>query len=259
VAHYLLGMSELPVGGWLAGLVLSPITGAVSALRRSRMFHPRGIVCRALVQPLPGTAALEALANSLAGPALVRWSSAWWKLGELTDVLGCAIRFSSDPLDTEPRATDQDLLLATIQRPWSMPFAPWTTHQHDFLANDYYGVSPFEVAGRRVEWRLRPEHGSPFAATRAERLRLAMRSGSAELRLELAPYAGALHEPKHASFESVARLRLEGLIDIDQEALEFDPFRAGRGLTPVGFVHAMRKATYRLSQRARRNDVVAFP
>jgi hypothetical protein len=252
-------MTQTTLSGWLAGLALSPFTGAVSALRQSRMFHPRGLVCRAEVIAMAGTAALEPLAAALAGPALVRWSSAWWKLGERADVLGCAIRFSSDPLGSEPLLSDQDLLLATIQRPWSMPFAPWTTRQHDFLANCYYGVSPFEVDERRVEWRLRPEHESPLGSSRRERLEHALRNDTARLRLELAPYAGALHEPRNVSFESVAQLRLQQLVEIDQEALRFDPFRAGRGVVPVGFVHALRKATYRLSQRARPARAVSFP
>jgi hypothetical protein len=40
-------------------------------------------------------------------------------------------------------------------------------------------------------------------------------------------------------------------VELDQEALRFDPFRDGRGITPVGFVHSMRKLTYLASQRAR--------
>ncbi|MEO8183439.1 MAG: hypothetical protein ABI895_31785 [Deltaproteobacteria bacterium] len=45
--------------------------------------------------------------------------------------------------------------------------------------------------------------------------------------------------------------RRRHFLDLDQEALRFDPFRAGRGVTPVGFVHALRRATYLASQRAR--------
>ena len=115
------------------------------------------MLCRADVEAAPGSPALADLASSLAGPALVRWSSAWWKRGDRTDVLGCAIRFGSDPFHAVPQPGDQDLLLATIRRPWSMAFAPWTTDFHDFLANHYYGVSPFLVDDRRVEWRLAPE------------------------------------------------------------------------------------------------------
>jgi hypothetical protein len=235
--------------GRIAGLALSPVTGALSALRRSRMFHPRGLTCRAEVEALPPP--LPTPVAALVGPALVRWSSAWWKRGEGRDVLGCAIRFSTEPLGVEPRQGDQDLLLATIQRPWSLPASPWTTQQHDFLANHYYGVSPFLVHGRRVEWRLVPELPSPPGDSRRERLERAMRDGSARLRLEMAPYGGALRRPRGESFESVARITLRHFIDLDQEALRFDPFRSGRGLEPVGFVHAIRRATYLASQNHR--------
>lgn len=244
-------MREKTVSGWLAGLALAPITGSVSALRRSRMFHPRGVLYRADVEPAPGSPALEGLASTLAGPALIRWSSAWWKRGERTDVLGCAIRFGSDPLNAIPQPGDQDLLLATIRRPWSMAFAPWTTDCHDFLANHYYGVSPFRVGARRVEWRLAPEREAPPGPSRGERLERAVRAGHASLRLELADYSGPLFPPVGESFQSVVRLHLREHAELDQEALRFDPFRAGRGIMPVGFVHFMRKATYLASQRAR--------
>jgi len=237
--------------GRFAGLALSPVTGALSALRRSRMFHPRGLTCRAEVVTLPAPASRQELVAGLVGPALVRWSAAWWKQGEWRDVLGCAIRFSTEPLGVEPKHGDQDLLLATIERPWSLPVSPWTTQQHDFLANHYYGVSPFEVHGRRVEWRLVPELPSPPGNSRTERLEHAMRDGSAQLLLEVAPYGGALHRPRGESFESVARITLRHFIDLDQEALRFDPFRSGRGLEPVGFVHALRRATYLASQKHR--------
>ena len=237
--------------GRFAGLALSPLTGGLSALRRSRMFHPRGLTCRAEVQALPAHASVQPWVAALVGPALVRWSSAWWKQGEWRDVLGCAIRFSTEPLGIEPKHGDQDLLLATIERPWSMPVSPWTTQQHDFLANHYYGVSPFEVQARRVEWRLVPERPSPPGDSRTERLEHAMRNGSADLRLEMAPYGGALRRPRGENFQSIARITLRHFIDVDQEALRFDPFRSGRGIEPVGFVHAIRRATYLASQNHR--------
>jgi hypothetical protein len=243
--------------GRALGGALSPLTGALSALRHSRMFHPRGLLCRAEVEPAPAVPPLAAVAEALSGVALVRWSSALWKRGEWTDVLGCAIRFTRGPLTTEPRADDQDLLLATIERPWSMPLAPFTTHARDFLDNVYFAVSPFQLddldgfAAERVEWRVVPDCPPAGGASRSERLLSAMADGQARLRLELAPYRGPLSRPEPERFVSVARLNLTGPLELDQEALRFDPFRAGRGLHPVGFVHALRRATYAASQRRR--------
>jgi hypothetical protein len=260
-------MSRSSLSGWITGAALSPITGLVSGVRQSRMFHPSGIVCSAEVERLSGIGPGATVAERLVGPALVRWSSAWWKRGEWRDVLGCAIRFSQAPLRAEARQSDQDLLLATIQRPWSMPFSPLTTRHHDFLANHYYSVSPFEVASLgRVEWRLSVAPGSrsngaqptagyaaspPSTETRTERLLRAFQDGSASLLLEWAPYAGALHRAKPEHFSPLVRIGLGKPLEIDQAALRFDPFQAGRGLAPVGFVNAMRRATYSASQTIR--------
>jgi hypothetical protein len=240
--------------GGLAGLALAPVTGLVSALRSSRMFHPTGLLCSAEVEAQPAQPECAALARELAGPALVRFSSAWWKTGEWVDVLGCAIRFTRTPLGVEPHLNDQDLLLATIQRPWTMPLSPFSTYRHDFLGNAYYGVSPFEVAALgRIEWRLRAGGTQRRAArdTRAERLEHAIRAGSASLWLECAPYAGALRRAPSSSFRPVVRIELTALSDIDQRRLRFDPFRTGRGIEPTGFVHSMRRAAYHAGQALR--------
>jgi hypothetical protein len=238
----------------LAGLALSPVTGLVSAVRRSRMFHPSGFMCRAEVRPEPCSERERAVAEALAGPALLRWSSAWWKTAEWPDVLGCAIRFTQAPLGTTPAPGDQDLLLATIQRPWTMAFAPLTTDPHDFLGNHYFGVSPFEVNDLgRIEWRLVPSRAAVQSngETRAARLSRAMADGPLQLQLEYAPYTGPFRRPEPKQFRPLVRIELISSVDLDQRALRFDPFRSGRGIQPVGLVHAMRRATYLTSQKAR--------
>jgi hypothetical protein len=241
------------LSGNLAGLALAPFTGLLSAVRRSRMFHPSGVVCSGEAEPALENGPARDVALRLAGPLLIRWSSAWWKTGEWIDVLGCALRFSESPLGSEPKARDQDLLLATIQRPWTMPFAPWTTRDHDFLANAYFGVSPFAVPPLgRIEWRLSALPGATLdSGSRGERLARAIAAGSAQLRLEWAPYPGALRRPVASRFEPLLDIRLTGFVELDQRALRFDPFRNGRGLEPVGFVHALRRATYGASQALR--------
>lgn len=243
-------MSLTNIAGWIAGAALSPLTASLSAVRQSRMFHPAGVVCRAEARVDADVGPARLLAERLSGPALLRWSSAWWKRGEWADVLGCAIRFGAGSLGTESAAGDQDLLLATIQRPWTMAFAPWSTRQHDFLENVYFGVSPFEVdALGRIDVRLRADAASA-QGSRAERLLAAVRDRRT-LRLEWAPYVGPIRRPPPRAFSPLVRLDLEGLEEIDQRALRFDPFRCGRGLRPVGFVHNMRRASYAASQAAR--------
>jgi hypothetical protein len=45
-------MATANVAGLGVGWLLAPIRGLVSWLRRSRMFHPRGLLFRAEVEPL---------------------------------------------------------------------------------------------------------------------------------------------------------------------------------------------------------------
>lgn len=205
------------------------------------MFHPEGSVYRARVEAVPGPFSM--LAQRLEGPALARLSTAWWRGGkEWLDALGIAVRLGRDP-GTEARPGDQDLLFATIRYPWTMPFAPLTTEQHDFLANDYYAVSPFDVTGvGRAKLRLVSSRPRRLAASkRGARLVEAVERGEAWLQLEL----------QTAKREPVARIVLLEPAQVDQERLRFPPFRDGKGISPRGFVHGLRRATYLLSQVAR--------
>ena len=219
--------------GRAAGWLLAPIAGTLSLLRRARMFHPEGAMLEAAVEPLPGP--FPQLGQRLAGPALARLSTAWWRGGkEWIDALGIALRIGP-----------QDLLFATIRHPWTTIFAPVTTEQHDFLANDYFAVSPFDISGvGRGKLRLvgsRPRH---LAGTRAERLDQALQRAEAWLRLELELEGRGRWSP-------VALIRLVRRVPVDDQAIRFSPFRDGKGLTPRGFVHELRRATYLLSQLAR--------
>jgi hypothetical protein len=60
-----------------------------------------------------------------------------------------------------------------------------------------------------------------------------------------------LSRPASTHFQQLLRIDLTGFEAIDQGRLRFDPFRNGRGIEPVGFVHNLRRAAYWTSQRAR--------
>jgi hypothetical protein len=206
------------------------------------MFHPEGAVYRARVEALPGP--FPDLVRRLEGPGLARLSTAWWRGGkEWTDALGIGLRLGRDP-GAEPRSGDQDLLFATIRHPWTTPFAPLTTEQHDFLANDYYAVSPFEVAGvGRAKLRLVSSRPRKLAsATRSARLSEAVERSEAWLRLEI---------QREREWQPLVRIVLTERAQVDQERLRFSPFRDGKGISPRGFVHGLRRATYLMSQIAR--------
>jgi hypothetical protein len=190
------------------------------------------------------------LARGLSGHALVRLSGALFKRPiERFEVLGLALRISDAPIvDARPRAHDQDLTFATIVSPLSMPIAPFTTRSDDFLANRYYAVAPFQVPGiGRMKLRLVPKEDTvriPRREPRADRLEADVRAGHATFVLQI-------RRTLTRTWIPLATLTLTAVADVDQEALRFDPFRNGRGITPVGFVHAMRRSTYAASQAAR--------
>jgi hypothetical protein len=228
--------------GRAAGWLLAPMTGTLSLLRQARMFHPEGTVYRAAVEAVPGPYAN--VARRIEGPALARLSTALWRSGrEWPDALGFALRIGREP-GIEAKPGDQDLLFATIRFPWTLPFSPLSTRQHDYLANDYFAVAPFEVEGvGRAKLRLRgPRPTGLQGDDRGEKLQNAIQRGEAVFRFELFV---------NGRWEAIATVRLEERVELDQAALRFWPDRAGRGFVPRGFVEAMRKGTYFLSQAAR--------
>lgn len=238
-------------GSWVglaAGAALAPLAGLGSLLRRSRLFHPNGVVLRGVAQVASDAEPAErALGERLAGPVFVRFSGAWWKRREWPDLLGCALRFSAgSELSLVPGADDQDLLLATIQNPLTLLLAPLSTRVSDYLDNDYFGVSPFSAAPLgRIKLRLAPLSVAPPGATRADRLSAA---------LEHAPIALSLQarlDRLGAPYRRVARIELHERFALDPRGLRFDPFASGRGLAPVGAVNAMRLLTYSASRHAR--------
>lgn len=239
-------LSRVP--GLVAGAALAPLTAVGSYLRRSRLFHPRGTLLWGYVTAVPGPASLHEAGARLEGPVLVRFSGAWWKSRQWLDVLGCALRFTAAPEpSTNPRRGDQDLLLATVRNPLTTLLAPLGTRVDDYLRNRYFGVSPFAVEPLgRVKLRLTPavQFGPPGAG-REQRLNAALRKGPIRLTLEARPNRLA------ARYLPLATLELFERVDLDQEALRFDPFQTGRGLRPVGLVHSMRVASYAASRRAR--------
>jgi hypothetical protein len=238
--------------GLLVGGGLAPLTAFASALRRSRVFHPRGVCYSAQVEVATDDVLAAPVASRISGTALVRLSTAWWKTRQWPDVLGLAIRFAASPLSPEKDGSAQDLLFATIRRPWTLPFAPLATRVQDFLDNHYYAVSPFAVRELgSVELRVVPQSPSPAGKDREARLRAAVHHGGARLVLEWAPYRKPWQLFDDRGFRPLVRLSLTGVVDTDQRALLFHPFRAGRGIVPVGFIQWLRLFPYSSSQRAR--------
>lgn len=233
--------------GRIGGAVLAPVFAGGSLLRRARLFHPHGAVYKARVSPVGEGSELHEVAKRLEGEALVRLSNAWWKKDrEWRDLLGFSLRIGDEPIGIHAGRGDQDLLFATLRSPWTMGLAPITTNTHDFLANDYYAVSPFEVEGvGRARLRVVSPRVEAPGDTRAERLDNAVKAGAARFWLELKP-VGLGHR-----WRPLAEIALEKPVHVAQESLRFSPFQSDRGFEPVGFVHALRRATYPAAQTAR--------
>jgi hypothetical protein len=237
--------------GILCGWLVSPLFGLTSGLRRARTFHPRGPVFHARASRHVATPlALQELADRFTGDVLVRFSGALWKNEPslLPDVLGCALRVRRARRESAlATADDQDLLFATIRRPWTMPLSPWTTDAHNYLANDYFAVSPFlsQEVTQPFYLRLHPAGSQPaHADTRAARIAQAVRAGAVALDIE--------HSTRpFGPWQPLSQVRLECAAEIDGEALRFQPFRTGRGIQPYGFIHALRRGVYSISQRSR--------
>lgn len=255
--------------GEVLGALVAPVFALTSALRRARTFHPEGDCADAEVTvsndvPPP----FIQLATRLCGMAFVRFSDALTKKrARWPDVLGCAIRFG-DYVDDPASHGDQDLLFATIKRPWTMPFSPLTTHVRDYFDNDYFAVSPFALSGHegRFYFRLRPAKregafesaGGPTstlrtsmhrssrtpAEQRTRRLERTIATGSSRLVL------GVGRSP-WGPFAPLVDIELVSVRLDDPAGLRFDPFHAGRGIEPHGFVHGLRRGVYSASQFAR--------
>ena len=232
------------------GRLLAPCVASISRARKARMFHPDGRTFVARVEAIETESTLACVGAALEGSAIARFSGALWRRGfEHLDVLGAALRFRREPItDALARPGDQDLLFATIRSPFTMPFSPLTTDAHDFMANRYWAVSPFDAPGAgRVKFRLSP-HDSPAPASarlrREDRLESLVVSG---------PVSWAIEARRTFTmpWTAVARLLLEEVASIDQATLRFSPFHCGRGIVPRGLVHAMRRPTYAASQAAR--------
>jgi hypothetical protein len=267
--------SPLEQLGRTAGWIASPVFAAVAALRHARVFHPMGELLEGTVeasvgaerpadqasvgaerpadqasvgaerpadQPSVPSGDVKELAAALEGSVLARFSGALWKKpgSHLPDVLGCALRIGGG------RRGDQDLLFATIRRPWTMGLSPLTTDVDDYLANHYFAVSPFAFHGmaRRFYLRLRPlQRGGP-GEDRRERLARRLADGPIALALE------AAYRPR-GPWRQTAIVRLDRFAAGDDPRLRFDPFANGRGVQPRGVIHALRRGAYTASQAAR--------
>jgi hypothetical protein len=239
------------IGVFFGLLLLSWVFFFLSFLRRARFFHPTGVVYSARAYPAPGLACVAGVevAERLSGCALVRFSGGIFKQkGQdvRTDSLGMGLRFHGQPGPCSTNARGgQDLFLVSFHSFGAMAHDIKATNPHDYLANTYWAITPYEVKGLgRVSLRITASGAGGVGAGRCERLEDAVRAGAASLRLEMAPWGTNDYQP-------LADVRLDSRVELEDE-LRLTPHAAGRGLSPIGFLQGLRVFPYAASHLARR-------
>ena len=259
------------LAGKIAAGVFAFISGVV---RNARTFHPDGRVFRASVRSLqPADAGLARAADMLAGEALLRIGMGVMKRGmpawladHIPDAPSIAARFytASTPgeIRVQRRAGEDLDVLSTAggDRLWKLLLnlatggGDYGLHQLDYFRNVYYADVPYKIDGGQMDVWLRiipdasdgdKESVSPVDGAGRERALTDAVARRATFRIEAQP-AGESHEP----FVPLAQIRLEEEIQIDQEALHFDPI-AGRGFVPHGLLTDVRRRVYPASAQSR--------
>jgi hypothetical protein len=215
------------------------VFGALSLVRRRRIFHPDGALFTAEFRVLRGacdTLDWDLLRRARRFDAIVRLSRGAGLPQPLLDHLGIAVRL----VNAYGRGRHQDLLLGA-----SNPL-PLGRHlllpARGFTQAWYSTVLPYRLDGRRVllgaerlvgddveddPYRVEPDG-----------------SGAPAWRIMAASLTGA--------WEPIAELHLLGrLPDARADSIRFNPWNTGGGLRPSGLLNAMRDSAYRSSQAAR--------
>ena len=253
----------------LVARIAAGFFGFVSGvIRNSRTFHPDGRVFRGTVRSLqPVDECYARAAEQLAGSALMRIGmglmkkgSPLWLADRIPDAPSIAMRIASSADEITPQGPSAQCLdlLCTAggNRLWKLVLnlatGGWMfgLHKFDYFKNLYHADVPYRIDdGKRDVWiRLVPDVETPGlpqdGPARDNGLTLAVRR-HAVLRLEVQPVGNA-----RLPFVPIAEIRFDEEIEIDQEALHFDPF-AARGFEPHGFLSEVRKSVYPASVRER--------
>jgi hypothetical protein len=255
------------IAKWAAGFF-----GFVSGvIRNARTFHPDGRVFLGTARSLhPADASLATAADRLAGSVVMRIGMGvmkrgmpHWLANAIPDAPSIASRFFTALNHGEIRlqrhpGDDLDLLAtAGGERLWKLLLnlavggGLYGLHQFDYFQNIYSADVPYRIDdGRRDVWvRLVPVQAASFrspqnGAEREQGLTDAC-SGHAVIRVEV-QQTRSRTEP----FVPVAEIRFEREIEIDQEALHYDPVE-GRGFQPHGFLTDLRRSVYPASVQSR--------
>jgi hypothetical protein len=224
-----------------AGVVVGGVLAVVAALRRSKPVHPAGAAYEARLRVAEAAAAPRA-ATLLSTPAehraVVRFSRSLGLPQPIADLLGISIRI----VDAYGLGRHQDFLVVTSS---DIP----VLHRIFLPARDpqqrpYSSVLPYRAGRELFLVGMLPRADSPRPAGRDELDRIRRAAATGDLRFDLATAAPGRR------FTAVAEMRIGAPLPADADALRFNPFNSGGGLRPAGFLNAMRRYAYPISQAA---------
>ena len=224
------------------GVASAVAFGALSGLRRARVFHPIGAAFEATLD-VRGTAddrwGVRLLDEEARHRCVVRFSRGAGTPEGLPDILGLALRV----LDAHGAGQHQDLLLVTSgTRPLARNALLPVRH---FAAAHYSSVLPYRVDGSTLLFGARPvlAPGTPPPARFAD-LADALAAGRLRFDLEVAPAAG--------DWATIGVLEVgRRLGDQESESLRFNAFTTGGGIEPTGLLQTLRRRAYAASQATR--------
>ena len=228
-----------PVVDATAGTISALAFGALSAVRRARIFHPIGIAVEATLDIDGGASTGAALFDERARRrCVVRFSRGVGVREPIPDILGLALRV----LETPGESDCQDFLLVTsgaapLVRSALIPALGYADRH-------YSSVLPYRVGDRTVLVGARPLLSSGVSPRTFDDLSDALAAARLRFVLEIA-------DPTE-DWEALGTLEFgRRLSEGEAEALQFNVFNAGEGIEPVGLLNTIRKKAYAGSQRAR--------
>jgi len=202
-----------------AGAAAAVLFGALSAVRRRRIFHPVGTAYDATLEVHGGSRGAVLLDEPAVRPCIVRLSRGGGLREPLPDVLGIALRVP----DAYGPGAHQDLLLATAGTGPVLRSVLGFRRSTD--AGHYSSVLPYRIGDSYAYVGARPLSPSRFS-------------------LEVAAPLG--------DWTEVGLIQLGRSWDqTASDALRFNPFCTGGGIEPVGVVQTLRRRAYAASQAAR--------
>lgn len=222
-----------------AGTVSALTFGALSAIRRRRIFHPVGIALEATLDVDGGASTGASLFDERGRRRCVaRFSRGAGVPEPLPDILGLAVRV----LDVPGPDDCQDLLFVTSGA------APYVRSALvpalGYADRHYSSLLPYRVGDRTVILGARPLLSSGMSPRSFEDLADALTNARLRFVLEIAEPTG--------DWEPVGTIEFgRRLTERESEALEFNVFNSVDGIEPVGLLNTLRKKAYSGSQKGR--------